>query len=122
MNLRNFLLYLLPYFGLSVSADISISGGSVITITSDMPDSVFEYMDQATFETFDTFVNLTSSISSELEIDNAISKLPLNTHTLTWEDSSGERLTPLYVSHVVGNSSTTSVLLEYASGEIYNSA
>ena len=124
---------LLLTIGLSVFADVSITGAANvsyisteatnlvdISISGNAPDSAFEYMGQATFRTFDTFVNASSVVISELDIKKAISRLPLNSHTLTWEDSSGEELTPVYVNHTVGESSTTSVLLSYSSGELYN--
>jgi len=124
---------LLLTIGLSVFADVSITGAANvsyisteatnlvdISISGNAPDSAFEYMGQATFRTFDTFVNASSVVISELDIKKAISRLPLNSHTLTWEDSSGEELTPVYVNHTVGESNTTSVLLSYSSGELYN--
>jgi len=124
---------LLLTIGLSVFADVSITGAANfsytstestnlldISISGKEPDSAFEYMDQTTFQTFDTFANSSSVVISELDIKKAVSKLPLNSHTLTWEDSSGEELTPVYVNHTVGESSTTSVLLSYSSGELHN--
>ena len=124
---------LLLTIGLSVFADVSITGAANfsytstestnlldISISGKEPDSAFEYMDQTTFQTFDTFANSSSVVISELDIKKAVSKLPLNSHTLTWEDSSGEELTPVYVNHTVGESNTTSVLLSYSSGELYN--
>ncbi len=124
---------LLLTIGLSVFADVSITGAANfsytstestnlldISISGKEPDSAFEYMDQTTFQTFDTFANSSSVVISELDIKKAVSKLPLNSHTLTWEDSSGEELTPVYVNHTVGESSTTSVLLSYSSEELHN--
>ena len=133
MNLRKYLLFLLLTPGLVVSADISISGALNINIAStsgsvnDANISIigapaFEYMDQTTFETFDVFVNSSSVVDTELVVKNAISKLPLNTYTLTWKDSSGEILTPVYINNILGESSTTSVLLAYESGEFYSRA
>lgn len=135
MRIKKILFTLLLPASLLTSADISITGGAKvsflgtstqttnlldISISGNAPDPVFEYMDQATFQTFDTFVNASSVVISELDIKKAISRLPLNSHTLTWEDSSGEELTPVYVNHTVGESNTTSVLLSYSSGELYN--
>ena len=127
---------LLLTIGLSVFADISITGGAKvsfigtstqptnlvdISISGNAPDSAFEYMDQTTFQTFDTFANSSSVLISELDIKKAISKSPLNSYTLTWKNSSGEELTPVYVNHTVGELNTTSVLLANASGAPYNS-
>ncbi|MBT4796610.1 MAG: hypothetical protein HON83_09445, partial [Candidatus Marinimicrobia bacterium] len=77
-------------------------------------------MDQATFKTFDTLANSSSVVVSELDIKKAVSKSPLNSYTITWKDSSGEVLTPIYVNHTVGGSNTTSVLLVNSSGAAYN--
>ena len=135
MIIRKTLSILSLTLGLSVFADISISGAAQVSLTSTStqttnligisvsgktPDPVFEYMDQATFKTFDTLANSSSVVVSELDIKKAVSKSPLNSYTITWKDSSGEVLTPIYVNHTVGGSNTTSVLLVNSSGAAYN--
>ena len=83
-------------------------------------NTTFEYMGQATFATFDTFVNSSSAVSKLGMSDILTKNHSVNTYRLGWEDSSGNRLTTKKTNNTTVGGTTTSLAFVHDSGELYD--
>lgn len=106
----------------AVTMGSGVSYGSTSFSSSASPASAFEYMPNATFATFDTFVGMsTQNVAYDYsEIKSKGSLYP--TLSLTWEDSSGNSLTPVYSTTTSGGNVYTTVSLVDSSGAAYSSS
>jgi len=104
-------------------------------------DSTFEYMDNATFKTFDTLVNARSQYQYDMPSDSDLNlgfRLKNSTDSgvnysanysynydqnpiidLSWHNSSGDLLTTSYEANGAGANTTTSIILSDSAGTIY---